>query len=72
VPDDVIIKKWHAAHNNMGKFANAFENSAIIDNSGNTETTVEQIATTYKKLVKFTNQAPTKNPARAWSQSNKP
>jgi len=71
VPDDVISKKWHAAHNNMGKFANAFENAAVIDNSGDDKTTREQIEATYKKLVKFTNQAPNKNPARAWIQSNK-
>jgi len=71
VPDHVISKKWHAAHNNMGKFANAFEDAAVIDNSGDNETTREQIQTTYKKLVKFTNESPTKNPARAWIQSNK-
>jgi predicted ABC-type ATPase len=71
VPDDVISKKWHAAHNNMGKFANAFEDAAVIDNSGDDKTTQEQIATTYKKIVKFTNQPPTKNPARQWIQSNR-
>jgi predicted kinase len=71
VPDDVISTKWHAAHNNMGKFANAFENAAVIDNSGDDKTTQDQIATTYKKLVKFTSQAPNKNPARSWIQSNK-
>jgi dephospho-CoA kinase len=66
VPDEIVTKKWYGVQNNIGKFANIFENFAIIDNSGNKETTDEQITSTYKKLVKFTNQEPNKSGAKAW------
>jgi len=66
VPDEIVTKKWYGVQNNIGKFANIFENFAIIDNSGNKETTDDQITSTYKKLVKFTNQEPNKNAAKSW------
>lgn len=66
VPDEIVVDSWYAVQNNIGKFAQQFENISIIDNSGDQESTDSQIYNTYKKVVKFTNQQPNKPVARKW------
>lgn len=71
VPDDLVVDSWHAVQNNIGKFSQIFENISIIDNSGDISDTQNQIQNAYKKIVRFTNQAPNKQTARTWIQQQK-
>lgn len=66
VPDDIVVDSWYAVQNNIGKFAQIFENISVIDNSGDGVETNQQIQNTYKKIVRFTNQPPNKPVAKKW------
>lgn len=66
VPDKIVVDSWYAVKNNIGKFAQIFENVSIIDNSGDGPATEQQIQNTYKKLVRFSNQQPNKPQAKKW------
>lgn len=69
VPDDIVVQSWHDVQNNIGKFAQIFENVAIIDNSGtDPESTEEQIIKTYTKLQAFARAEPNKPAARRWME----
>lgn len=70
VPDDIVVDSWYSVQNNIGKFAQIFENVSIIDNSGDGESTDLQIENTYKKIVKFTNQEPNKPAAKRWIEQH--
>lgn len=71
VPDDLVVDSWYAVQNNIGRFSQIFENISIVDNSGDISDTQNQIQNTYKKIVRFTNQAPNKQPAKIWIQQQK-
>lgn len=66
VPDDIVVDSWYNVQNNIGKFAQIFDNISIIDNSGNENDTKEQIDSTYRKLLNFTNKEPNKPAAKKW------
>jgi len=67
VPDDIVVQSWNDVQNNIGKFAQIFENIGIIDNSGtDPQATEEQIRNTYVKLQKFVAAEPNKPAARRW------
>jgi len=66
VPDKLVVQSWYSVQNNIGKFAQIFDNVSIIDNSGDGSSTESQIQNTYKKLVKFTNTPPNKPQAKQW------
>lgn len=72
VPDKIVVDSWYAVQNNIGKFAQIFEQMSVIDNSGDSATTNEQIQNTYKKLVKFTQQEPNKPIAKQWMNQQRP
>lgn len=69
VPDKIVTDSWYAVQNNIGKFAQIFDNVSIIDNSGDYQVTQSQVQDTYKKLLKFTNQQPNKPIAKKWIES---
>lgn len=66
VPDEIVVDSWYNVQNNIGKFAQIFENMSIIDNSGDISDTQNQIQNTYKKIVRFTNTPPNKPIAKQW------
>lgn len=66
VPDDLVIDSWYNVQNNIGKFAQVFDNTAIIDNSGDISETQQQILNVYKKILNFTNKKPNSPAAREW------
>lgn len=69
VPDEIVTQSWYDVQNNIGKFAQIFENLSIIDNSGtDPKETAAQINNTYTKLQKFAAAAPTKPAARKWME----
>jgi len=65
VPEDVVIGKWKAVQENIGKFQNLFgSNFTVIDN--NTPDVEETLDLERKQVMKFT-KAPIKNPiAKQW------
>lgn len=69
VPDKIVVDSWYAVQNNIGKFNQIFENISIIDNSGDLQATQEQIQSTYKKILNFTNKEPNKPAAKKWIES---
>lgn len=70
VPDEIVVDSWYAVQNNIGRFAQIFENMSIIDNSGDESNTEEQINQAYSKLVKFTNKEPSNPIAKKWIEQN--
>lgn len=70
VPDDIVVQSWYAVQNNIGKFAQQFENMVIIDNSGDASSTASQVQNAYKKVLKFTQTEPNKPMAKQWIQQN--
>lgn len=70
VPDEIVVDSWYNVQNNIGKFAQIFENMAIIDNSGNEKDTDNQINSTYVKLNKFTKAQPNKPQAKKWIEQH--
>lgn len=68
VPEKVLVGKWTGIQDNIGKFANAFDNFSVIDNN---EYDSKQIDSVYVKVLKFVKQAPSKPEARKWIEDQK-
>lgn len=66
VPDKLVTDSWYAVQNNIGKYADKFENMSIIDNSGDASSTQDQVQNTYKKLLNFVKNPPSKQIAKQW------
>lgn len=71
VPDDLVVDSWYNVQNNIGKYADQFENMSIIDNSGDTESTESQIQNAYKKITSFAKKQPNKPIARKWIEQHR-
>lgn len=66
VPDKLLVNSWYNVQDNIGRFANIFNNISIIDNSGDKDITDQQIDKTYVRLKKFAQEKPTKPAAKQW------
>jgi dephospho-CoA kinase len=71
VPDKIVVDSWYNVQDNIGRFANIFTYMSIIDNSGDSETTEEQINKTYGKLQRFAQMTPNKPAAKKWIEDKK-
>jgi cytidylate kinase len=68
IPEKLLIQKWTAVQDNLGKFANAFENFIVLDNNEYSE---EQVNSIYKKISSFVKEAPKKPQAKKWIEDEK-
>ncbi len=68
VPEKLLVTSWYDVQNNIGRFANIFNDISVIDNNASDETdyTEQQINKTYVKLKKFATKEPTKPAAKEW------
>jgi len=71
VPDKIVTDSWYNVQDNIGRFAHIFTFMSIIDNSGDSNTTEEQISKVHSKLKKFTSEPPSKPAAKQWIQDQK-
>lgn len=71
VPDDIVVEKWQQAQQNIGKFLNLFNQSAVIDNNGAGAETEPQIQTVYKRIMNWSKQPPTLPAAKQWIASQR-
>lgn len=71
VPDKIVTTSWYDVQDNIGRFANIFTYISIIDNSGDSKTTEEQINKTHTKLKAFVAEEPTKPAAKQWIKDHK-
>ena len=72
VPDEIVVEKWQQAQQNIGKFLNLFNNSAVIDNNGEGAETEPQIQTVYKRIMNWSRQPPQSYIAKKWIAAQTP
>ena len=67
LPDDVVVDKWKAVQNNLGKFQNLFGDKLIIlDNTEGSENILNSVSKKIRKLV----SSPVENPiGKHWIDS---
>ena len=70
LPDEMIMKMWHAVQDNLMKFQQLFgnQNFYLVDNSGGLEDPArkENFDQVYRTIQKFINTPPSKRQAKAW------
>jgi dephospho-CoA kinase len=71
VPDDIVTNSWYNVQDNIGRFFDVFKYMAIIDNSGDSKATDQQINNVHVKLKKFVDMPPNKPAAKAWIAGQK-
>lgn len=71
VPDNIVVQKWQQAQQNIGKFLNLFNQSAVIDNNGEGFETEPQIQAVYKRIMDWARQPPKLPAAQNWIADQK-
>lgn len=71
VPDKIVTDSWYNVQDNIGRFAHIFTFMSIIDNSGDSKTTEEQINKVHSKLRIFAKEPPSKPAAKQWMYDQK-
>lgn len=76
LPDEMVMKMWHAVQDNLMKFQQLFgnQNFYLVDNSGGLEDPdrKENFETVEKAIKRFINTPPRKPQAKSWLLDKRP
>jgi predicted kinase len=71
LPDQTVVKMWHAVQDNVGNFQNLFKNKMIIvDNSDNADANANTLQA-YKVIIKWLSKPVTNPIAKSWMKLQK-
>jgi len=71
LPDQTVVKMWHAVQDNVGNFQNLFKNRMIIvDNSDNADANANTLQA-YKVIIKWLSKPVTNPIAKSWMKLQK-
>jgi predicted kinase len=71
LPDQTVVKMWHAVQDNVGNFQNLFKNKMIIvDNSDNADANANTLQA-YKVIIKWLAKPVTNPIAKSWMKLQK-